>query len=317
MGYLLHKNLSFFTGASLVFFFVFFFVLFSVFMSVNPAHASQLLLSQSSSPLGIGQTVQVDINLKPEGEAFNAVGATLTWPAKLLEFKSIRDGGSIINFWVDAPYLSTDNSLTFSGITPGGFKAELGLVLSVIFKTKAIGSGNFKLDTIQLLRNDSAGSAIAAANRVLPITVSATASNTDSMIVSDSVEPEPFVINLARNQAVFDNQWFIVFSTQDKDSGVHHYEVAERYGALIHLGQNDTRLHWQEATSPYQLQDQSLKSGIYVRAVDRSGNERLATVAPAVPLIWYEHYQLYAILVLILILVIVAKRLWGVKTKTY
>jgi len=59
-----------------------------------------------------------------------------------------------------------------------------------------------------------------------------------------------------------DGKYFLVFSTQDKGSGVDHYEVREgRFGGFS------------EVSSPYILKYQSLDKKIFVKAIDKFGNE--------------------------------------------
>ncbi len=301
MNYLLNKIL-FFTLAT--------YLVSGLFFWLTPLYASELILSGSFSTLGINQTLQIDVYLKPEGESINAVGATLEFPSQFLEFQGVRDNGSIINFWVEQPYLSTDNSVSFAGITPGGFNAEQGLVTSLFFKTKAEGSFVVKLKDAEVLRNDGVGGVVVVDDVSLPLAISADVLDSGVIIASDINSPEPFTVHLVRDPSLFTNKWFIVFSTVDKDSGVHHYEVAERLGALVKVVANDQRLHWREATSPYVLLDQTLKSGVYVRAVDRAGNERAGTLPPQVALAWYENYRFYGILCIVIIALIIIKKLW-------
>jgi len=40
-----------------------------------------------------------------------------------------------------------------------------------------------------------------------------------------------------------------------------------------------------------------LKSYIYVKAVDKSGNERIAELPPQNPLEWYENYLIWVIII--------------------
>jgi hypothetical protein len=61
---------------------------------------------------------------------------------------------------------------------------------------------------------------------------------------------------------VFDGNYYVVFSTVDKQSGLDHYEIFES-GA------------WKAVSSPYKLRNQSLKGGVQIKAIDKAGNERL------------------------------------------
>ena len=77
----------------------------------------------------------------------------------------------------------------------------------------------------------------------------------------------------------------MVFATIDKTSGVDYYEVKE--------GKHD----FQRAESPYLLEDQSLRSKISVRAVDKAGNERIAEIIPPFKVSWKDIVILLAILI--------------------
>ena len=290
---------------------------FVVLFSSQPATAAQLILTGSAPALPAGQTLQVNLDLKTEGETINAIGATLKFPANLLEFKSVRDGGSLVSLWVEPAHLAGGSAITFSGITPGGFGASTGRVLSFLFQTKAEGTATVTLSDIQLLRNDGKGTPIPVADAVLLFTVAADAPSLGTSIAPDTTPPELFTISLSRNPVLFNGQWFIVFTAQDKESGIDHYEIAERRGPLINVSQNDQRLVWRQATSPYIILDQSLVSAIYVRAIDRAGNDRVASVAPQTPLVWYENYKMWGILfgIVVVVIVIIGLKLWKVKRR--
>ena len=47
---------------------------------------------------------------------------------------------------------------------------------------------------------------------------------------------------------------------------------------------------WMTAESPQILTDQKLKSFIYIKAVDKFGNERIEIIPPKNPQKWYENY---------------------------
>src|SRR5690606_16980494 len=98
---------------------------------------------------------------------------------------------------------------------------------------------------------------------------------------ADTIPPEKFTIYLERTPNAFSNDYYIVFNTTDKQSGIDHYEVIEEpledqmlftWGAAT--------APWVKARSPYMLKDQSLNSTIRVRAIDKAGNEYIATLIP-------------------------------------
>ncbi len=89
----------------------------------------------------------------------------------------------------------------------------------------------------------------------------------------------------------------MTFATQDKQSGIDHYEIQESRSSKIDAGK------WKTAESPYLLIDQELHSFIYVLAIDRQGNERVIKVFPRKPLAWTEQRSLALIAVGCLMLV--------------
>jgi hypothetical protein len=99
---------------------------------------------------------------------------------------------------------------------------------------------------------------------------------------------------------LFDGAHVLVFATQDKGSGMSHYEVREGYFGWF-----------TKAESPYQLRDQELRKKVYIKAVDNHGNERLVTIAATHPIpMW--HYTVYTLVTLIIITAIlyVTKKIW-------
>ncbi len=96
-------------------------------------------------------------------------------------------------------------------------------------------------------------------------------------LLKDEILPEPFKIEIQKDSALFSGQYFIVFSTTDKQTGLDYYEIAEKRGKET---KNYNELEWKRGESPYLLKDQELKSYIYVKAVDKAGNERIEILSP-------------------------------------
>jgi len=132
--------------------------------------------------------------------------------------------------------------------------------------------------------------------------------------VSDTLPPESFKPEIAQDQTVFNGKYFLAFATQDKGSGIAKYEVRESRQKIFSF-----LYGWKEASIPYLLADQDLKSYIFVKAVDLAGNERMEVISPEYPLLWYENYSVYIIIILsIFVFLILWKILRGKKqTKIY
>jgi len=84
----------------------------------------------------------------------------------------------------------------------------------------------------------------------------------------DITPPEEFKPEIGQDLMVSEGKYFLSFFTTDKTSGLNYFEVKE--------GRRD----FKRTESPYLLEDQSLRSKISVKAVDRAGNERMAEYIP-------------------------------------
>jgi len=302
--------------------FAFCFVLFSV----NTVNAAILNLVSQTKEIGITQQFEVNVILNTEGEQINAVEGKIVFPEDLLEVKEIRDGNSIINFWIERPKAETlkdTNTNTnlheifFSGITPGGYNGNQGLILSIIFLAKKGGSGLIEIQNAKTLLNDGKGTEaqLKIFNFQFSIFKESPISQTPILEIQDTEPPEDFQPEISRDPAIFDGKWFLVFATQDKGSGIDHYEIRETKRKIEH----ETEANWVIAESPYLLKDQKLQSYIYVKAVDKAGNERIIIVPPRNPLKWYEKFENWVIIILLAVLVfyILRKILWKIYTKQH
>ena len=269
--------------------------------SASSAFAAEALLEVKSSEIQIGSKFEAEFFLNTENENINAVEGKIVFPENLLELKEIRDGNSIINFWIERPK-AKDGEIPFSGIIPGGYLGEKGLIFSVVFQPIQEGQGLIEIRDMKTLLNDGTGTETntTISNLQLVISGQAPASQPAVVETKDIDIPESFKPMVASDSAIFDGKYFLVFVTQDKGSGIDHYEVREGREPFV------------VAESPYLLQDQNLHKKIAVKAVDRSGNERLVTLPPQKPLLWYENYIILAILIIMVFIagVILRKGLW-------
>ncbi len=106
----------------------------------------------------------------------------------------------------------------------------------------------------------------------------------------DATPPGEFEPQIAE----IEGKKYLVFVTDDKTSGIEHYEVKE--------GKRD----FKRAMSPYLLEDQSLRSRISVKAADKAGNERTAEIVPPYKITWKD------ILPWVILGLIVAGVIWWV-----
>ncbi len=223
------------------------------------------------------------IKVDTHNVSINTIEGTVVIPRNI-SISKINDGNSVILFWIKPASLDVQtNTVYFAGLTPGGF-AGVQTIFSII--------GDFKLDDLKdvifkdvsAFKNDGKGT---------PTKVKMSAVvGTDTV---DSISPEVFKPIISKSEEIFDNNRFISFATQDKGVGIDHYEYKTTFAFF---GEPDKE-NWQIVDSPVELSITSLFQKIFIKAVDRSGNERLqSTVGP------YFYYLWSLIWVIILSLVI-------------
>jgi len=270
------------------------------------AKAAQLNFISQAQEISVNSQFQVDLVLNTENEAINAVAGKIVFLEDLLELKEIRDGNSIINFWIERPSLNSSagggsafggkSSILYSGIIPGGYLGNQGIILSAIFQAKKAGRLIIEINDAKVLLNDGKGTAAELKIKNLELI----AQGDDIRNVSwtsplDTNPPEEFKPALAQNPDLFNGQWFLVFATQDKGSGIDHYEVREGFWSRFII-----------AESPYLLKHQKLDKKIKVKAIDKAGNERIVTLVPVNPP-WglIKYWKLAIILIAILIIILI------------
>lgn len=238
----------------------------------------------------------VGIFLNTEKQSINAIEGRLTFPDNLLEIKEIRNGDSVINFWVEKPHIIQSGALAFSGITPGGVSAPRTPLFSIIFHVKKAGKGSLAIDSARILQNDGKGTEAKVKTESFSLSITETKSLASSVEkIVDIETPEDFKPIIGKDPNIFDGKYFIVFATQDKGSGIDHYEVDEG-------GSNSYTI----AESPYVLRDQSLTKKVYIKAVDKNGNQRVVTLEARNRWL-YPLYAMFAILLLIVIVLSIRK----------
>jgi len=260
------------------------FILLSTFyflLSLSPPiQAAVLYLEPSQDEFHQGDTFIAEIRLNTEGEYINTVKADLKFPQDILEVKDLSEGNSILTLWIKMPAFSNQNgTVSFIGGVPGGYLGWDGLLGRIIFKIKnqksKIGEIKF-LESSQVLLNDGFATPAQLTTKgailtILPKKLGELRDEWQEELEKDTIPPEAFEIELYQDPSIFGGKYFIVFSTTDKQTGIDHYEVKE--------GERK----WQEAETPYLLEDQKLESIIKVKAVDKAGNERTVLIGPFRP----------------------------------
>jgi hypothetical protein len=257
------------------------FLLLALFVP-HGAHAAAAVFEAQREQVQIGETFAVRVLLATDQRSINAVEGTIQFSKESLELREIRDGGSLVNLWMRKPTLHS-GAVSFSGVIPGGYAGDAGYLFTLVFRARQAGRSVVQSSDERFVLNDGRGT-LAPLRRVpLTVRVGEGVSDTDFAAIHDATSPEAFTLAAARSQYMFDGKWFATFITDDKGVGLDYYEVAESRGLF-----RPKTVHWASAQSPYVLQDQELQSWIFVKAVDKAGNERLAVLEPTHrPLRWF------------------------------
>ena len=248
-----------------------------VSLFATSAYAAEIHVD-SPLDIGVGDAFTSMVELDTHGETINAIEGNLIF-SKNLELKEIRDGNSIINLWIERPY-DLEGTIRFSGITPGGFSGASGELFTLVFSAARAGAAPFSLTHPRVLLSDGQGTQTSLSLKTAHLSIAHVGSGrmVSDLSLSDKTPPEPFTISLASDNGLADGASFVTFVTQDKSSGIDHFEVAESSSVLGIFGMG---LSWTDAASPYVLRDQTQHSYIYVRAIDHAGNARAEMLSPA------------------------------------
>jgi len=255
----------------------------------------------------------VDFALRTQGEYINAIEGDIRYDTKALIFLGIDDARSTIPIWVER-FKDNGGVIHYSGIIPGGYKGEHVVVGELRFMTKAAGVTSLSIENTKMFRHDGDGTQIIQPPSVFSIFVTESASRE---VVEekprDVFSPDSFSIQVSRDPTMFEGRWFIVFISQDKDSGIDHYEVAEKR-SIFGRPPTSRVLTWERAESPYVLRDQSRSSYVYVKAVDRGGNVTVSELSP-VPSITKEKRYVIGVIIFFIVLLLSIVIVWWEKKK--
>ena len=262
-----------------------------VFLAPSFLYGAEVIVESLSNEYALGKEFNVDIYLDAEGDSINAIEGKLLFAPSILQVVAIKDGNSSVNFWINKPSLTEKNEVSFSGVTPGGIRGDDRHLFSIVFKPIKTGSSSVQIKDVVSLKNDGLGTRASTKAGGLSIEVVPIVVDVDSNVaITDTREPETFLPVIGRDTEIYDGMSFIVFSTQDKESGIEYYEVKEGvFGRYV------------RTVSPYVLNNQDLDKKIYVKAVDMSGNTRVISIRPENYRNWYKRPEILGIIVIVIL----------------
>lgn len=271
-----------------------------LFTPVSRIFATEIFFETVEDIVRVGNESQIDLMINTEGKTINTIEGKINFDSKIFDIKEIKDGNSVVNFWIEKPNLET-GQISFAGIVPGGFSGPRGLVLRIVVVPKITGESQFLIKEAKVLLHDGLGTPELLRSESFNLEVVAAGSGQDTKSLKDNVPPESFRPEIGRDENILNGKWFVVFSTKDKDSKIDHYEVKEVWFPVLAFLKKS-----QIVESPFVLDDQNLRSYVFVKAVDQSGNYTEAVVAAPNPFWWYENI-LYILAIIIVIIILVRR----------
>jgi hypothetical protein len=287
-------------GAKLAILFLFIIAFLGVFHL--DAEAAFLYFNPLSSDVHRGDTMAIDLRIDTdEGECINTIDGVIHYDESVRAVDVSR-GESILSVWLEEPIIDEENrEIRFAGGIPGGYCGRIAgdpkltnVVITILFRSPGFSIGgektpvaNIELDSAsQVLLHDGFGTPapLRFQNALLTLLNTPGTAQSDAWrdeLLNDKEPPSDFSITLTTDETAFGGRYFIVFNSLDKQSGIDHYEVFEEPFSefwSFKWGRADTP--WQSVESPYVLKDQSLNSTIWVKALDKAGNERIVKLVP-------------------------------------
>jgi len=280
------------------------FVILLLCFSFTPkfTEAAFLYFDPLSADLYKGDTISLNLRLDTdEGECINTVDAVINYDNGI-KAVDVSRGDSILSVWVESPVIDEDTrTIRFAGGIPGGYCGRIpgdpqltNVIATIVFRSPGFTVGGNRGSSAnvivesnsQVLLHDGLGTPAPLRTQGASITLLDIPGNTQSdawrqQVSDDNEPPSDFSITLTKDDVAFGGRYFIVFNSLDKQSGIDHYEVFEEpFSEFWSFNWGRADAPWKRAESPYILEDQTLNSTIWVKAIDKAGNERITKLVP-------------------------------------
>jgi len=175
----------------------------------NYTHAASVFLTQEQK----GDFISISIMLDTEGENINAMAGTLTFDTEFLSNPTIYTKKSIINNWIESPYLdaTTSKSISWAGIVPGGFGGvrsglykgtRPGELFRIIFYKLKSGTTTVTIKDLDLRINDGLATPVLVSDKSFNISTTQENTDTDNIKIIDN-EKEIDTKNLNDDKKIF------------------------------------------------------------------------------------------------------------------
>ncbi len=135
--------------------------IFFIFFTTS-VDAASLFLSPATGAFSLGKSFSVSVYVSSADQSINAVSGTLSFPSNLLQVVSLSKSGSVMSLWVQEPGFSNGaGTVNFEGVVLNpGYIGSSGKIITINFKTKAIGTALVNFSSSSVLANDGQGTNI-------------------------------------------------------------------------------------------------------------------------------------------------------------
>lgn len=269
--------------------------------------AASLSLDPDSGSYGPGDMFIVTIRLDTTpSECVNAAQVELSYPTDWMKVTAVSKGESLLSLWTEEPRIDVENGrVSFSGGIPAGYcgrvlgdPGKTNILLKLVFTIPGnmiggkVATGPVPLaltfgSSSSILLNDGFGNPanLEFHNAILERSMVSSGLKNEWLdeVHADNTPPDAFTATVEHNPNMFDGKFFLAFTSIDKQSGIHHFEVREDDPERLDFvrGENNHAEFIQsQSLYYYELSDQELKSRITVRAVDNARNHTDSIIAP-------------------------------------
>jgi hypothetical protein len=255
-----------------------------------------IILQHVPSTVAQQQQFYIDVVLDTHGQDINGIQGAVAFSSDNLKFVRSEIGNSNVTMWVTQSALQ-GNVLNFLGIIPGGFDGLINpfdpnhklpaQIVRLVFEAKAAGPAIITASQFSVTANDGQGTLTAIPDTTTNLTV--TEAIAPSTYTVTDVIPPLLSASVVTDKNLYDGKYTLIYTAIDKQSGIDHVDLQEGNGP------------WTRIDSPYELQDQTRKGILSLRAYDVAGNVTVISL-PASP---SPHPSRVPIIILALIVIII------------
>jgi hypothetical protein len=239
----------------------------SIFLFASYVHAASVSFIAPANIVPIGTPFYLEVHLETDTDSLNVINGTVSIPDGI-RITDVETGNSLLKLWPTPPtYIPGKKQIVFVGGTPDGLPTHTdGLLFRITAIAERDGAYQFTSSSTRGYVNNGMGTILLLPPNTITVQASGTAQPNNQVSVPATPSPDltPPVFNyvdVGRDQSLFNNEYYVTFQASDAESGIDYYEVKEGFfGSYV------------RANRYYVLQDQTLRTPIIIRAVDKAGN---------------------------------------------